>query len=133
MNETVRFEDGLDMFKNVVLVCKNEEGKRFVGNAVSYSTNGGKQYQTTLYKDSLPQDMDLIDGWNWLDDNSASIRLAAEPSLETGVEDILYAHGADRSWRSIDYHVADSYAEIDRYLQAHPLANGEVMAFGFPA
>jgi hypothetical protein len=49
-----------------------------------------------------------------------------------GVEDFLYAHGAGQSWKSVDYNVVRTFADIADWYRRNPLKNGTAAAFAFP-
>ena len=94
MEKTVKFENNLDMFKNIVL----------------------------LYKD-------YISGWNYLDENSNDIYIVYNPYSEVAVDDFLYAHNTDKSWKDIDYTIVDSTSDINKTLSSIKLSNNEIRAY----
>jgi hypothetical protein len=77
--------------------------------------------------------MDVMMGWNYLDENSPYIILVPERNIQTGIEDFLYAHGREKDWRTVEYHIIEDYTEIDPYLRKHPLKAGQATAFGIRA
>lgn len=130
MEEVFKFDNNLSVFQNVIVLYKDEAGKRYIGNVYYYNGRGGKDYLGVFCKDALPENLGVIMGWNWLDDNSPNIILVPEDTMETGVEDFLFAHGKERKWNSVEYHVIDSFGDIDEYEEKNPLKNGEVIGFG---
>lgn len=129
MVERIRIEDSLSSFQNIVMFYKDGDGKLFIGNTWFYD-RPGHDYMSVMYHTELPQDMSIMDGWNWLDDNDPRVTLVPEITMEMGVEDFLFAHGHDRDWKSVTYTVIDSYADIEKYLKKNPLKAGEVTGFG---
>lgn len=130
MQEVVKFGDSLKMFQNIVLLYRNKEGRTFIGNVYFYDSRGRMDYLAVLCKDPLPEEEGLMMGWNWLDDNSPHINLVPEESMETGVEDFLYANGLTRDWKSVDYYVIPDFTALEPYLEEHPLEDGGCIAFG---
>ena len=131
MSETIRFDQGLEMFQDIVTLYRDTEGKLFIGNTYFYDRKGNDaDWMSVMYSDALPEDMDIMLGWNWLDENSPNIILVPEATPETGVEDFLYAHGHERDWKSIDYNVIRSYPEIEAWFKKNELAKGDAVSFG---
>ncbi len=130
MSKVIRFESSLDIFQNIVLLYRNDEGKLYIGNVYYYNGQGKNDYLGIFCKDPLPEDKGIIMGWNWLDDNSPYITMVPESDMETGVEDFMFANGRAGQWNSVDYHVVNSYGEIDEYVEKHPIAKGEIAGFG---
>ncbi len=131
MSETVRFENALNIFRNTVMLYRDDEGKLHIGNTYYYG--GGdtsKDYRCVMYRDALPEKTDMMLGWNMLDEAAGSQVVVNENSAEDGVEDFCYAHGLEKNWKSLDYHVVNSYADISAFMKNHSLKNGEVAAFG---
>lgn len=130
MKKTIKFENNLDMFKNIVLLYKDENGNTYLGSS-SHNESGDKQHQNfvVLYKDCLPNDQDYISGWNYLDENSNNIYIVYNQYSEVAVDDFLYAHNTDKSWKDIDYTVVDNISEINKALTNIKLANNEVRAY----
>lgn len=129
MSESIRFESNLDVFQNVVMLYKDVEGKYYIGNTWFYN-KAGNDYMSVMYHEPLPKDKDLIEGWNWLDDNDPRVTLVPEKSMETGVEDFLYAHGKEKDWKSVKYNVIKNYSDIEKYLNKNPLNVDEVIGLG---
>ena len=129
MGESISFSNSLDVFQNVVIVYRDEQNHLYIGNTWFYN-RAGHDYMSVMYHLPVPKDMDLMDGWNWLDDNDPRVTLVPEITMEMGVEDFLFAHGHDRDWKSVTYTVIDSYADIEKYLKKNPLKAGEVTGFG---
>lgn len=129
MSESIRFEASLDVFQNVVMLYKDKEGQMFIGNTWFYN-KAGNDYMSVMYHTPLPKNMSLMDGWNWLDDNDPRVTLVPEKSMETGVEDFLFAHGKDADWKSVSYSVINSYTDIEKFLNKNKLGNDEVVGLG---
>lgn len=132
MPEIIQFSDRLEMFQNIVLLYCDANGKRFIGNTSYYNGRGNMDYLSILCKDPLPEDMDIMMGWNWLDDNSPNIILVPEETMETGVEDFLFAHGMEKDWRSIPYYRIHDYTDIEPFMAENPIEKGTAVAFGIP-
>lgn len=130
MAETIRFDDNLSVFQNVIMLYRDEEGKLYIGNTWFYNRPGDNDYMSVMYKEALPANMGVIEGWNWLDDNDPRVTLVPEKTMEMGVEDFLYAHGKEKNWKTVTYHVIESYPEIEFFLKSHPLENGKTVGFG---
>lgn len=130
MSETIMFDNSLSIFQNLVVVYCDENGKKYIGNTYYYNGRGNLDYMCVMCKDSLPDNMDLIMAWNWLDDNSPAVTLVPEVSMETGVEDFLYAHGKTKDWKTVSYHVIEEWPDMEKYIKDHPIKNGEVIGFG---
>ena len=130
MEKTVRFDGNLDMFKNIVLLYKDENGDTYLGSS-SHNVIGDKDHQNfvVLYKDCLPKDQDYISGWNYLDENSNNIYIVYNPYSEVAVDDFLYAHNTDKSWKDIDYTVVNSTSEINKSIAGAKLKNNEIRAY----
>lgn len=130
MEKVIRFDENLDMFKNLVLLYKNEKGDTFLGSSINSNDNqkDNKNY-IVLYKESLPKDKDYIMGWNQLDDSSEKIYLVYNQHSEVAVDDFLAAHGVDKTWKDIDYVVLDSMNDINNRLMSDKLSNNEVRAY----
>ncbi len=131
MTSTLKFEDSLDAFQNIVTLYRSESGNLYIGNTFFYNGRGvADDWMSVMYKDPLPEENGILSGWNWMDDNSPFVTLVPEENAETAVEDFMYAHGAERSWKDLPYHVIKNYAEIEAYLKHNPLAKGNAEAFG---
>lgn len=130
MEKTVKFENNLDMFKNIVLLYKDENGNTYLGSS-SHNDVGDKDHKNfvVLYKESLPKDKDYISGWNYLDENSNDIYIVYNPYSEVAVDDFLYAHNTDKSWKDIDYTIVDSTSDINKTLSSIKLSNNEIRAY----
>ena len=129
MGERIRIEDSLSSFQNIVMFYKDDDGKLFIGNTWFYNRTG-HDYMSVMYHTELPKDMSIMDGWNWLDDNDPRVTLVPEVSMETGIEDFLYAHGKEKDWKSVPYYVIDSYTDIEKELEKHSLKPQEVLGLG---
>ena len=130
MEKTVKFENNLDMFKNIVLLYKDENGNTYLGSS-SHNDIGDKDHKNfvVLYKESLPTDKDYISGWNYLDENSNDIYIVYNQYSEVAVDDFLYAHNTDKSWKDIDYTIVDSTSDINKTLSSIKLSNNEIRAY----
>lgn len=130
MEKTVKFENNLDMFKNIVLLYKDENGNTYLGSS-SHNDIGDKDHKNfvVLYKESLPKDKDYISGWNYLDENSNDIYIVYNPYSEVAVDDFLYAHNTDKSWKDIDYTIVENTSDINKTLSNIKLANNEIRAY----
>lgn len=129
--ETINFESDISLFQNVVILLRNSNDELFIGNTYFYNGRlDSDRYMSVMYKDPLPANMGIMAGWNYLDDNSPTVELIPERNMETGIEDFLYAHGMERDWHSIEYHVIQSYPEIESYLVHHPIQKNSVIGFG---
>ena len=84
---------------------------------------------SVMYKEPLPQNMGIIAGWNYLDDNSPTVTLVPENFMETGIEDFLYAHGKEKNWHSIEYILINDYTELEKDLISNPIKFNEVRAY----
>lgn len=129
MNESIRFDENLSVFQNVVMLYKNSENQLFIGNTWFYN-KAGHDYMSVMYHLPIPKKMSVMEGWNWLDDNDPRVTLVPETSMETGIEDFLFAHGHDRDWKTVTYNVINSYADIEKYLKKNPLKTDEVIGLG---
>ena len=129
MGESISFSNSLDVFQNVVIVYRDEQNHLYIGNTWFYN-RAGHDYMSVMYHLPVPEDMDLMDGWNWLDDNDPRVTLVPEVSMETGIEDFLYAHGKEKDWKSVPYYVIDSYTDIEKELGKHSLKPQEVLGLG---
>ncbi len=129
MSESIRFDESLDVFQNVVMLYRNSEDELFIGNTWFYN-KAGHDYMSVMYHLQIPNKMSVIEGWNWLDDNDPRVTLVPETSMETGIEDFLFAHGHDRDWKSVTYSVINSYADIEKYLKKNPIKKDEVIGLG---
>ena len=129
MVERIRIEDSLSSFQNIVMFYKDDDGKLIIGNTWFYN-RPGHDYMSVMYHTELPKDMSIMDGWNWLDDNDPRVTLVPEVSMETGIEDFLYAHGKEKDWKSVPYYVIDSYTDIEKELEKHSLKPQEVLGLG---
>jgi hypothetical protein len=133
MSTVVKFKDNLDEFRNIITLYRDEEGKLFVGNTFSVKgMNHSRDWMSALHREPLPEEEGLILGWNRLDDNLPSMTLIPEETAGMGVEDFLYAHGAGNSWKSVDYNVVRTFADIADWCRRNPLKNGTAAAFAFP-
>ena len=131
MTTVMKFEENLSVFQNIVVLTRSEDGKLFIGNTYFYNGRGtADDWMSVMYPDALPEDRGIIMGWNYLDENSPAVTLVPEANAETGVEDFLYAHGMERDWRTVDYHVIKSYPEIEQYFAKNRLEAGKTIAFG---
>ncbi len=130
MEKTVKFENNLDMFKNIVLLYKDENGNTYLGSS-SHNDIGDKDHKNfvVLYKESLPKNKDYISGWNYLDENSNDIYIVYNQYSEVAVDDFLYAHNTDKSWKDIDYTIVDSTSDINKTLSSIKLSNNEIRAY----
>ena len=129
MEESIRFENSVSVFQNVVMFYRNEEGRLYIGNTWYYS-RPGRDYMSVMYHEPLPEDQSVMDGWNWLDDNDPRVTLVPEESMETGIEDFLFAHGKQKDWKTVPYFVIDSYTDIEKALREHPMKPGDVLGLG---
>jgi len=132
MGEKIKLVKNLDDLQKLVLVCCDEEGKRYIGT-ISYF--GGdiqeRRYLSVLYKDPLPEGDDLMACWNWLDDNSVNVYLDYTSSMELGVADFLSAHNCKLNSDELAYQVVEDYGEINsRYHDEMPKIN-KVLVYAF--
>ncbi len=129
MSESIRFDESLDVFQNVVMLYRNNENELFIGNTWFYN-KAGHDYMSVMYHLPIPDTMSVIEGWNWLDDNDPRVTLVPETSMETGVEDFLFAHGHEKDWKTVTYNVINSYADIEKYLKKNPIGKDQVIGLG---
>lgn len=127
---TIRFDQGLSAFQNIILLFREDDDTLYIGNTSFY---GGRvperQYLSLLYKDPLPKDRDVILGWNYLDDNSPNIYISYSSEMSTAVDDFLFSHGVDNDWKSIEYTLVDNFTDIPKELAKNPIKIGEVKAY----
>lgn len=129
MEKILRFDGNLDMFKNIVLLYKNEKGETFLGSTM-HNENAAENHKNciVLYKEALPQDRDYVMGWNYLDDHSLKQYLVFNDRVEVAVDDFLVVHNIDKTWQDIDYVVVDNSSEINNKLTHIQLSNQQVYA-----
>lgn len=132
MPEIMHCQEHLDMFQNVVILYRDENGKLFIGNTYYYNGRGNMDYLSVLCKDPLPEERGIMEGWNWLDDNSPNIILVPEETMETGIADFLFAHGAGKDVHTVSYYKIQNYMDIEPLVFSRPIEKGEVVAFGIP-
>ena len=131
MSEVIRFDQNPEIFQNIVTFYRDEKGKLHIGSTYYYNGRGrGDDWMSVLYEEPVPEENGVLMGWNWLDENSATINLVPTDSAATGVEDFLYSHGLERDWKSIDFVVVSGYPMMEEYLNTHPLDKGCAIAFG---
>lgn len=129
MSESISFSESLDVFQNVVMLYKDKDGNLFIGNTWFYN-KAGHDYMSVMYHLPLPEDKGVMEGWNWLDDNDPRVTLVPETSMETGIEDFLFAHVHERDWKSVTYNVINSYADIEKFLSKNPVEKDGVVGLG---
>ncbi|MCH4207679.1 MAG: hypothetical protein LKF79_00675 [Solobacterium sp.] len=132
MVKAVKFEDNLEAFQRIVLIYQNDKGERYLGHTFFYNGRSGYEYLLFLYKQPLPENMGIMDGWNWLDDNSPSVYTIGESTIQTGVEDFLYANGLEKDWKQIQYYEASDFIAMSKEFNNIGMKNGDVIGFGFP-
>jgi len=111
MAQTILFNDQLDS-TDTVLIYRDEAGDYYLGHAFFYNGRDSK-YLLFMYKEVLPlTNKDLMAAWNYLDDNSVNIAIVNEPSNQMAVEDFLYSHGLEKSWKHIQYRSVSDYMEL---------------------
>lgn len=131
MERVYRFDGNLDMFKNFVLVYKNDEGNMYLGSSTNNETGvDNLKNSIVLYKAAMPADKDFVMGWNYLDDHAEKIYLVYNEHSEVAVDDFLAAHNISKTRKDIDYIVVDSINDINSILSSNPLKNNEVRAYG---
>jgi len=131
MSDVIRFDENPEIFQNIVLFYRADNGKFHIGSTNYYNGRGvADDWLSVLYEEPLPEENGIIMGWNWLDDNSALINLVPTDKAATGIEDFLYAHGLERDWKSIDYVVIRSYPDIEKYFETNTLDKGSAIGFG---
>lgn len=131
MAEVITFNEDLEVFQNIIIVYMDENKNRYIGNTYYYNGRGSNcDYLSVMYRDQLPEGMEVVQGWNWLDDNSARIALIPEENMRVGVEDFLAAHNLKKDWKTLEYHVIDDYTGIHNYLISHPLQPNQILGFG---
>ena len=127
MEKVIRFDTNLDMFKNLVLLYKNDNGDTYLGSSMLKQDD--KDNQIVLYKDSLPKDRDYLMGWNYLDDNCEKTYLVYNQNSEVAVDDFLAAHNVEKTWKDINYIVVDNLIEMNNRLKNEQLDKNEVKAY----
>ena len=127
MEKVMRFDDNLNMFKNIILLYKDNNGDIYLGS--SDNSNSENKNHIILYKESLPKDKDYLTGWNYLDDNSEKIYFVYNEHSEVAVDDFLAAHNVDKTWKDIDYRIVDSVKDINNKLTNEKLSNNEIRAY----
>ncbi len=130
MKTVMSFKDSLDVFRNIITLYRDEEGKLFVGSTFRCGNGKNDEWMSVFHKAPIDENEGLIIGWNTLDDYYPSMRVLPEDHPETGVEDFFYAHGNGRDWKSVDYNIVDSFSEIETYCKQNPIRNGSGAAFG---
>ena len=125
MEKTMRFDGNLDMFNNIVLLYKNDNGDTYLGA----SANMVKDNYIILYKNSLPKDTDYLSGWNYLDDHCEKTYLVYNDHSEVAVDDFLAAHNVDKTWKDLEYTVVDNTMKMNEILSNVQLSNNEVQAY----
>jgi hypothetical protein len=128
MAETIIFEDHLES-SDTVLVYRDEAGDYYLGHAFFYNGRDSK-YLLFMYKEALPlTNKDLMAAWNYLDDNSVSITIVNEPSNQVAVEDFLYSHGLERSWKSIQYRSVRDYMQLGQDFMNSKIEKGTAIGY----
>ena len=131
MEKVMRFDGNLDMFRNIVLLYKNEEGNTYIGSSSSNNTSDkDHKNHIVLYKDSMPKDKDYIAGWNYLDDNCSKTYIVFNQFMEVAVDDFMAAHNINKTWKDIDYNIVDSLNDVSDSLMSSQLKKNEVRAYG---
>ena len=131
MEKIMRFDGNLDMFRNIVLLYKNEEGNTYIGSSsCNNASDNNYKNHIVLYKDSMPKDKDYIDGWNYLDDHCSKTYIVFNQFMEVTVDDFMAAHNINKTWKDIDYNIVDSINDVSDRLSSSGLENNEVRAYG---
>lgn len=123
------FRDELD-YQDMVLLCKNCKGDIFLGHSFQYHGRDA-EYLLFLYKDKLPLDEegDLIEAWNYLDENSVRIVMIGEQNGQIAAEDFLYSHGMEKDWRSIRFYSVSNYMELDSFFNDDKMKPKDCICF----
>ena len=123
------FREELD-YQDMVLLCKDNQGDIYLGHSFLYHGRDAL-YLLFLYKDKLPLDKedDLIQAWNYLDENSIRIVMVGEQNGEIAVEDFLYSHGMDKDWRSIKFYTVSNYMELDSFFDPGKMKSKDCICF----
>ncbi|MBR4454949.1 MAG: hypothetical protein IKS32_01850 [Solobacterium sp.] len=131
MSTVMKFDETIDVFQNIVILYRGMNRQLYIGSVFYYNGRGrGDDWMGVFYEDPLPEENGLIMGWNWLDDNSPRVVLVPVPDATVGVEDFLCVHNLEKNWKSIDYHVVKSFAEMEDYVKKNPIPEGQAVAFG---
>lgn len=116
MTNTIRFKNTLEDFQRIVLVYKNLDGSLQMGHSFFYDGRDGSEYLLFLYKDALPENLDFLQGWNYLDENSTNTVIVGETNHETAVDDFLCCFNDTLKWSTIDYVQVANFSEINQKL-----------------
>lgn len=126
LNE-IQYEESLQI-DNIVLVYFDKMKNIYLGHAYYY---GGKstEYMLFLYKDFVPAGMSLLDGWNYLDENSINTVIVGEESSKIAIEDFLYSRKLEKDVAQVHYTKVNDYDEMNEHFKTLQLQEGCVVGY----
>jgi len=121
----------LDSVTRLVLVYVDDKNEVHIAHSFYYGGRESNNYLIFLYKDSLPQGMSFIEGWNYLDENSTDIVTVPVADHVTAVSDFLQVFKPSLNWTDLTYYEVKDFAELDREFKTikNNLGKQTVLAF----
>ena len=107
------------------MLYKDEKEQTHLAHSFYYNWRGNAKYLLFLYKEPLNNEKNILDGWNYLDDNSYNIVVIDEEILN----DFSYGFETNQQLKDIQFLDIEKFNEIDIYLNKKPLVKNQVMAF----
>lgn len=129
MGQAVKVLTNLNEYERIVLVYKDENGIVHMAHSFFYNGRDGSEYLLFLYKDELPKG-NIIDAWNYLDENSTNITIVGVHDHETAVEDFLCCWNPKLNWKDVDYYEVNDFSEVDDLYETIIIENNCAVGFG---
>lgn len=124
MNEN-RIDFTTEKFDRIVMLYKSE-GEIYLGHSFIYRGRDGSKYLLFLYKEPLPMN-DVLDGWNYLDENSVKITIVPENTHEMAINDFLFAHGGKVVKQSFE--TVDDFSIMNEMMKNRDMIDDEMIGF----
>ncbi|MCI5773964.1 MAG: hypothetical protein MR210_05315 [Erysipelotrichaceae bacterium] len=112
----VHFDNSFENYGRIIMITKNDEGEIHLAHSFYYGGRDEAKYLLFLYKDALPKNLDLLAGWNYLDDNSIKTVIIPEVNHRTSIEDFIAAFNIP-SLNDIIFYEVDDFDQLNKVYE----------------
>ena len=130
MSEMTKVVASFNSYERVLMFYKDVNNNVYIGHTFLYNGRDDSKYMLFLYKDALPKG-NVIEGWNYLDENSFNIVTIGVNDIKLAIDDFLSVYDTSITWETMSYYEVKDFSEVDDIFEKISLESNSAVGFVF--
>ena len=130
MSEMTKVVASFNSYERVLMFYKDVNNNVYIGHTFQYNGRDDSKYMLFLYKDALPKG-NVIEGWNYLDENSFNIVTIGVNDIKLAIDDFLSVYDTSITWETMSYYEVKDFSEVDDIFEKINLKSNSAVGFVF--